>query len=155
MVIITCCCEQKTLSFTLQRGATANKHHLLPSETMDYDFDSSDLPTKFIKKVNSNIKDLEATSTSTSELDLKAMENTGDTKLRRKKHHKNKEQAPVTVHSILNAPTNTMRAYLRSKTGLFLRMGPNGELGGTQDMKDKYGELRRKERKENSLCLPF
>lgn len=110
------------------------------------DFDSSELPTTFIKKVNSNIKDLEEKSISTSELDLKAMESTDDNaKLKRRKHHNNnktktKEQAPVTVHSILNGPTNKMRAYLRSKTGQFLRMGPNGELGGTEDMRDEYGK---------------
>lgn len=112
------------------------------------DFDSSELPTTFIKKVNSNIKDLEKTSVSTSELDLEAMESTGKTtKLKRRKHHNNnktktktKERAPVTIHSILNGPTNKMRAYLRSKTGQFLRMGPNGELGGTEDMRDENGE---------------
>ena len=121
---------------------------------MDLDFDSSDLPTTFIKKVKSNIKDLEETSVSTSELDLEAMESTKLVK-RRKSHNNNnnnnnsnnnnnktktKEQAPVTVHSILNGPTNKMRAYLRSKTGQFLRMGPNGELGGTEDMRDEYGK---------------
>lgn len=143
LTIITCCCELKVLSFTFQRGAASNKNHLLSSGTMDFDFDSSELPTTFIKKVNSNIKDLEETSVSTSELDLEAMEST---KLTKRKHHNNnnntktKEQAPVTVHSILNGPTNKMRAYLRSKTGQFLRMGPNGELGGTEDMRDKYGE---------------
>lgn len=131
LIIITSCYEQKALSFTFQRGAASNKHHLLPSENMDFVFDG-DLPTKFIRKLNKNIEILE-TSKSTIDLDLKAMESLPV----KGKTNQKEDEAPATVHSILNGPTNTMRAYLRSKTGPFLRMDPDGSLGGTKDMQDK------------------
>lgn len=101
---------------------------------MDFVFDG-DLPTKFIRKLNKNIEILE-TSKSTIDLDLKAMESLPV----KGKTNQKEDEAPATVHSILNGPTNTMRAYLRSKTGPFLRMDPDGSLGGTKDMQDKNGE---------------
>ena len=166
LFIITCCCDQKALSFTYRR--TGNQHQLLPDSTddsltanLDILDTSEDLSsTTFIKKIDSNIKELEK-DTSTKDLDLEAMENLDktdeSTKQRNTRHNINNEKniqntntkktrnkgdraVPSTVHAILNAPTNTMRAYLRSKTGLYLRMGPNGELGGTRQMKDKHGK---------------
>eukprot|EP00111_Clytia_hemisphaerica_P021748 TCONS_00063950-protein len=164
LFIITCCYEQKALSFTYRR--TGNQHQLLPDSTDDtltanLDIDTSEdlSSTSFIKKIDSNIQELEK-DTSTKDLDLKAMENLDktdeSTNQRNTRHNTGKDQntqgmstkktrvnkadrvVPSTVHAILNAPTNTMRAYLRSKTGLYLRMGPNGELGGTRKMKDKH-----------------
>jgi len=154
LFIITCCYEKKASGFTFRRAK--NQHQISQTTDQELDLsaletDNTQLPTKFLRKVNSNIEKLEKAKSS-SELDLEAMEKSDERDIKSmrnterinvRKFMKNQirnTQKPISIHSIQTSPTNVMRAYLISKTGLYLKMSSKGELGGTRNNKDNHGK---------------
>lgn len=130
----------KTVSFSFKRARNAEEL-TLPTDidVSKINTDDTELPSTFMEKLSEDIDTLEHIDPS-MELEVTEDGELGTTKSRRHTRYVTRKNGK-SIHSILSVPTNTMRAYLKSKTGLFLRMNKDGELGGTHEINDSYGKI--------------
>lgn len=128
------------MSFTFQRSQKEELTLPTDIDISDINKKSTELPSTFIEKLNGDIATLENIDASTEQLEVTDDDGLGTTKSRRHARYMRKKHVK-TIHTILSVPTNTMRAYLKSKTGLFLRMNEKGELGGTREINDSHGKF--------------
>lgn len=130
----------RTLSFPYQRGLVDEEMTLQTDiDISDLNSETTELPSTFMEKLNDDIETLEHID-SESEITVTADGLATTTTKSRRNARFTPKKGVDTIHSILSVPTNTMRAYLKSKTGLFLRMSNRGELKGTHHINDSYGK---------------